>query len=85
MSGQDGRAYRIAVCAPGDASDDELVLAGAVGRVLAERGCTLVCGGLGGAMAAAARGAPRVQSQLDGQQVRKTVVVPQKLVNLVVG
>jgi uncharacterized protein (TIGR00725 family) len=34
-----------------------MVLAGAVGRVLAERGCTLVCGGLGGAMAAAARGA----------------------------
>jgi leucyl-tRNA synthetase len=28
---------------------------------------------------------PRVQSQLDGKQVRKTVVVPQKLVNLVVG
>jgi uncharacterized protein (TIGR00725 family) len=57
MSGQDGRAHRIAVCAPGEASDDELVLAGAVGRVLAERSCTLVCGGLGGAMAAAARGA----------------------------
>ncbi|MEX0675025.1 MAG: leucine--tRNA ligase [Gaiellaceae bacterium] len=27
---------------------------------------------------------PRVQAQLDGKQVRKTVVVPQKLVNLVV-
>jgi uncharacterized protein (TIGR00725 family) len=48
---------RIAVCAPGSASDEELVLAGAVGRLLAERGCTLVCGGLGGAMAAACRGA----------------------------
>ena len=51
------RPLRIAVCAPGTASDDELLLAGAVGRLLAERGCTLVCGGLGGAMAAASRGA----------------------------
>jgi uncharacterized protein (TIGR00725 family) len=51
------RPLRIAVCAPGTASDDELLLAGAVGRLLAERGCTLVCGGLGGAMAAACRGA----------------------------
>ena len=51
------RACQVAVCAPGAASDDELVLAGAVGRLLAEQGCTLVCGGLGGAMAAACRGA----------------------------
>jgi uncharacterized protein (TIGR00725 family) len=51
------RQRQIAVCAPGAASDDELVLAGAVGRLLAERGCALVCGGLGGAMAAACRGA----------------------------
>jgi uncharacterized protein (TIGR00725 family) len=51
------RARQIAVCAPGAASDDELVLAGSVGRLLAEQGCTLVCGGLGGAMAAACRGA----------------------------
>jgi uncharacterized protein (TIGR00725 family) len=51
------RAARIAVCAPGSVSDEELELAGAVGRLLAERGCTLVCGGLGGAMAAACRGA----------------------------
>lgn len=48
---------RISVCAPGTATDEELTLAGAVGRLLAERGCTLVCGGLGGAMAAACRGA----------------------------
>lgn len=57
MSGATERAVRIAVCAPGSACDDELTLAGAVGRLLAERGCTLVCGGLGGAMAAACRGA----------------------------
>jgi uncharacterized protein (TIGR00725 family) len=57
MSVGDARAPRISVCAPGSASDDELLLAGEVGRLLAERGCTLVCGGLGGAMAAACRGA----------------------------
>ena len=57
MSAVPGRAPRIAVCAPGEASDEELLLAGAVGRLVAERGCTLVCGGLGGAMAAACRGA----------------------------
>ena len=51
------RALRIAVCAPGSATDEELTLAGAIGRLLAERRCTLVCGGLGGAMAAACRGA----------------------------
>ena len=57
MSAPQSRAPRIAVCAPGNASDEVLLLAGAVGRVIAERGCTLVCGGLGGAMAAACRGA----------------------------
>ena len=51
------RAPRIAVCAPGTATDEELLLAGQIGRLLAEQGCTLVCGGLGGAMAAACRGA----------------------------
>src|SRR4029079_15862207 len=51
------RALRIALVAPGSASDEELTLAGAIGRLLAERRCTLVCGGLGGAMAAARRGA----------------------------
>jgi len=57
VSAPQGRPPRIAVCAPGEASDEELLLAGAVGRLVAERGCTLVCGGLGGAMAAACRGA----------------------------
>jgi uncharacterized protein (TIGR00725 family) len=52
-----GRTPRIAVCAPGEASDEELLQAGAIGRLVAERGCTLVSGGLGGAMAAACRGA----------------------------
>jgi uncharacterized protein (TIGR00725 family) len=57
VSAPSGRTPRIAVCAPGEASDEELLLAGAIGRLVAERGCTLVCGGLGGAMAAACRGA----------------------------
>ena len=57
MSAAAERALRIAVCAPGSASDKQLLLAGAIGRLVAERGCTLVCGGLGGAMAAACRGA----------------------------
>ncbi len=51
------RPWRIAVCAPGEATDEDLAAAEAVGRLLAARGCTLVCGGLGGAMAAACRGA----------------------------
>ena len=51
------RPWRIAVCAPGDATDEELAAAEEVGRLLAARGCSLVCGGLGGAMAAACRGA----------------------------
>lgn len=57
MSSLQERAPRIAVCAPAEASDAELLVAGAVGRLLAERGCTLISGGLGGAMAAACRGA----------------------------
>ncbi len=56
MSSSEGRALRIAVSAPSTATDEELLIAGSVGRLLAERGCTLVCGGLGGAMAAACRG-----------------------------
>jgi uncharacterized protein (TIGR00725 family) len=36
---------------------DELTLAEEVGRLVAEEGATLVCGGLGGVMEAAARGA----------------------------
>jgi hypothetical protein len=57
MSPLAARPTRIAVCAPGVASDEDLLLAGSVGRLVAERGCTLVCGGLGGGMAAACRGA----------------------------
>ncbi|WP_395292523.1 TIGR00725 family protein [Kitasatospora hibisci] len=47
----------VAVVGPGDAGPEEDAAAEAVGRLLAERGAVVVCGGLGGVMAAAARGA----------------------------
>ena len=49
----------VAVVGPGDASPDECELAEEVGRRLAEAGARLVCGGLGGVMEAACRGAAR--------------------------
>lgn len=48
------RARQIAVIGSGREHEGR---AEAVGRLLAERGCTVVCGGLGEVMAAAARGA----------------------------
>ena len=51
------RRPQIAVCGPGDASPAALALAESVGAALARRGATLVCGGLGGCMEAACRGA----------------------------
>src|SRR4051794_3745336 len=47
----------IAVVGAGRASDAETHSAEAVGRGLAEAGAVLVCGGLGGVMEAACRGA----------------------------
>jgi len=47
----------VAVVGPGEASADELAAAEAVGSRLAHGGAVLVCGGLGGVMAAACRGA----------------------------
>ena len=47
----------MAVVGPSEGSADELAAAAAVGRGLAERGAMVVCGGLGGAMEAACRGA----------------------------
>jgi uncharacterized protein (TIGR00725 family) len=45
------------VVGPGDAGAEIEAVAEAVGRELARRGATVVCGGLGGAMEAACRGA----------------------------
>jgi uncharacterized protein (TIGR00725 family) len=47
----------VAVVGPGDAAPEEIDKAEAVGRALAARGAVVVCGGLGGAMEAACRGA----------------------------
>ena len=47
----------VAVIGPGDAAPTELVRAEEVGRLLARAGCVVVSGGLGGAMAAASKGA----------------------------
>ncbi len=47
----------IGVIGPGEAAEDELAVAEEVGAAIAERGAVLVCGGLGGVMEAACRGA----------------------------
>jgi hypothetical protein len=47
----------VAVVGPGDANSAQVEAAEAVGRGLAQAGAILVCGGLGGVMAAACRGA----------------------------
>ena len=51
------RPVLVAVCGPGQAGAEEERLAEEVGRRLAEAGAVVLCGGLGGVMAAAARGA----------------------------
>ncbi|WP_135829426.1 TIGR00725 family protein [Halorussus halobius] len=48
---------RISVIGGGTVPESEAGVAAAVGRLLAERGHTLVCGGRGGVMEAACRGA----------------------------
>jgi uncharacterized protein (TIGR00725 family) len=50
-------AKQIAVIGAGRASPALMGRAERVGRLLAEAGCTVVCGGLGGVMEAVARGA----------------------------
>ena len=56
MSASEGEVF-IAVIGGGDCSSEEATLAEAVGRELAKKGATLICGGLGGVMEAACRGA----------------------------
>jgi uncharacterized protein (TIGR00725 family) len=50
----------VAVVGPGEATADQERLAEEVGRELAQRKAVVVCGGLGGVMAAACRGAASV-------------------------
>ena len=47
----------VAVVGPGEAGGPEIAAAEAVGRGLAQAGAAVVCGGLGGVMEAACRGA----------------------------
>ena len=47
----------VAVCGPAEADRDECFVAEEVGAAVAQAGAVLVCGGLGGVMEAACRGA----------------------------
>ena len=47
----------VAVVGSSTATEEEVAIASAVGRALANKGAVLVCGGLGGVMEAACRGA----------------------------
>ncbi|MCW2917444.1 MAG: hypothetical protein JWN52_5512 [Actinomycetia bacterium] len=49
-------AIQVAVCGPRDAAEGERRDAFEVGRLLAERGAVVICGGYGGVMAAVAGG-----------------------------
>lgn len=51
------RRVQVAVCGPSAADAPTLAAAEEVGRLLAERGAVVVCGGYGGVMRAAAQGA----------------------------
>jgi uncharacterized protein (TIGR00725 family) len=51
------RKVRVSVIGPSEATAQTLALAEQVGSEIAKRGAILVCGGLGGVMEAAARGA----------------------------
>lgn len=53
----EGGPRYVAVVGAGEASEAERSVAEEVGRILGERGAVLICGGLGGVMDAAARGA----------------------------
>ena len=57
MKAARGRAPYVSVIGPGVATDELYEGARRIGRLLAEKGATVVCGGLGGVMEAAARGA----------------------------
>jgi uncharacterized protein (TIGR00725 family) len=56
----------VAVVGTGTADTSELASAEDVGRLLAMRGCVIVCGGLGGVMQAVARGARRAGGTVVG-------------------
>lgn len=51
---------QVSVCGPSHATPEELHQAAEIGRLLAERGAVVVCGGYGGVMEAVAEGAASV-------------------------
>jgi uncharacterized protein (TIGR00725 family) len=57
---------QVAVCGPSDCDEQVADAAREVGRLLAERGAVLLCGGYGGVMAAAAEGAHRAGGTVVG-------------------
>ena len=60
------RVLHVAVVGSGSAERDALVMAEEVGRLLATRGAIVLCGGLGGVMEAACRGAKSVDGMTVG-------------------
>jgi uncharacterized protein (TIGR00725 family) len=57
---------RVSVIGGGTCTDEEYELAREVGRLLGDRGHTVVCGGLGGVMAAACEGAKAADGETIG-------------------
>jgi uncharacterized protein (TIGR00725 family) len=57
MITKDAKRRQVSVVGSSDANSPSVTLAVEVGRAVAELGAALICGGLGGAMEAAARGA----------------------------
>ncbi len=51
------QSYNIGVLGPNSCSPEEALLGMQTGRLIAEAGATLICGGMGGMMEAAAKGA----------------------------
>ena len=77
------RKLRIGVLGPGAASAEVLTLAEEVGAEIGRRGAILVCGGLGGVMEAAARGARQaggltvgIVPGADAQEANEFIDVP---------
>lgn len=73
----------VGVIGAGNASTNEIKIAEDVGRLIAERGWVLVCGGLGGVMEAASRGATKaggivvgILPQADAKLANQYVSIP---------
>ena len=72
----------VAVCGASAAGAEQLRLAEAVGRLLAERGAVVVCGGLGGVTEAASKGAIAKARVANGGSNRKATPPVTKIVQI---